>query len=154
MAYCKGQTTFSLGWKKQTTTTPRWMGITTRSMRGNSKKSSTIFCFKLISWIISSFSCKFPNKARSDLSKNFRLKLLPNLPNKSALVMDKASYHMRIAEESKRPSSSGWTKPRIIDWLIEKGEKQTREELNKKFIASLLVDCKKWVTERVYKVSE
>ena len=61
---------------------------------------------------------------------------------------------MRITEESKRPSSSGWTKPRIIDWLIEKGEKQTREELGKKFIASLLVDCKKWATERVYKVSK
>ena len=82
------------------------------------------------------------------------MKLLPNLPNKSVLVIDKASYHMRIAEETKRPSSSGWTKSRIIDWLLEKGEKQTREELNKKFIPALLVDCKKWGTEREYKVSK
>lgn len=84
---------------------------------------------------------------------NFRTKLLPNLPDKSVVVLDKASYHMHLAEEIKRPSSSGWAKDKIVDWLIEQGETQPREVLNKKFIPELLVDCRKWGTEKQYKVS-
>ena len=34
-----------------------------------------------------------------DVLKNFRTKVLPNLPTKSLLVVDKASYHMRFTGE-------------------------------------------------------
>ena len=50
----------------------------------------------------------------------FQEKVLPSLPNKSAVVIDSACYNSRITEESKRPTSS-WRKAAIQECLTEKG---------------------------------
>ena len=54
--------------------------------------------------------------------------VLPNLPDKSVVVIDNASYHSRQTEESKNPTKK-WRKAKIQDWLrqqsISFGKKDT-----------------------------
>lgn len=49
--------------------------------------------------------------------KWFREQLIPNIPQKTVVVMDNASYHSR--KQEKIPNNS-WTKPNIKNWLTEK----------------------------------
>ena len=42
------------------------------------------------------------------------------LPNQSVVVIDKAKYHSRQTEDSKKPTS-GWRKAKIQEWLAERG---------------------------------
>ena len=48
----------------------------------------------------------------------FALKLLPNIPPTSIIVMDNASYHSRRKEP--KPTKS-WTKAMLKEWLSSKG---------------------------------
>lgn len=42
--------------------------------------------------------------------------LLPNVPNKSVLVVDNALYHNSVSEDTRNPTTS-WRKAQIQDWL-------------------------------------
>ena len=55
-----------------------------------------------------------------------------------------------ISEESKRPTSSGWPKARIIDWLVEKGE--DRAAMQKMIIPELVKRSKIYKSTPDYKV--
>lgn len=46
--------------------------------------------------------------------------VIPNVPKKSILVLDRATYHRAVCEETKNPTTS-WRKSEIIKWLEEKG---------------------------------
>ena len=65
------------------------------------------------------------------------------------LVIDKASYHNRLTEESKTPASS-WRKEKIITWLQERGV-VLAENLT---VPELLKLTKKFHIEKEYAVSK
>ncbi|KAB0800354.1 hypothetical protein PPYR_06094 [Photinus pyralis] len=54
---------------------------------------------------------------RGNFENWFKTQLVPNLPEKSLIIMDNASYHSGLLE--KIPTKS-WTKQRMIEWLGEK----------------------------------
>lgn len=43
-------------------------------------------------------------------------KVLNTVPDKSVLVIDRASYHMAITDETRNPTTK-WRKAELIDWL-------------------------------------
>ena len=47
-------------------------------------------------------------------------KVLPNVCNRSVIVIDNASYHSRTTDDSKRPTTA-WKKAKLQEWLREKG---------------------------------
>lgn len=73
----------------------------------------------------------------------FKKQLLPNIPPKSVIVMDNASYHSVQLE--KMPTKS-WLKNDIKEWLIKKGE-QPGDELYKNQLYNL---TKKYNTGKKY----
>ena len=58
--------------------------------------------------------------------------VLPNMPPKAVAVIDNATYHSRLTDESKKPTT-GWKKALIQEWLREKNarfvEKDTKPML-------------------------
>ncbi|XP_031333194.1 uncharacterized protein LOC116163426 [Photinus pyralis] len=54
---------------------------------------------------------------RGNFENWFKTQLVPNLPEKSLIIMDNASYHSGLL--GKIPTKS-WTKQRMIEWLGEK----------------------------------
>ena len=61
----------------------------------------------------------------------WELKVLPALPDKSAVIIDNARYHSRLTKESKKPTSN-WRKNEIEVWLQKYGvptSNQTKVEL-------------------------
>ena len=54
------------------------------------------------------------------------------LPDRSAVVIDNASYHSRITDDSRKPTTK-FLKAEIVDWLVARGvrlpEKATKPEL-------------------------
>ena len=48
----------------------------------------------------------------------FITKLLPNVPNGSVIVIDRASYHLELRSFSKCASSS-WNKAQLTEWILE-----------------------------------
>ncbi|XP_045117645.1 uncharacterized protein LOC123508176 [Portunus trituberculatus] len=75
--------------------------------------------------------------------ERFKKQLLPNIPPKSVIVMDNASYHSVQLE--KMPTKS-WLKDDIKEWLIKKGE-QPGDELYKNQLYNL---TKKYNTGKKY----
>ena len=57
------------------------------------------------------------NMNKQNFENWFKNQLVPNLPPKSLIVMDNASYHSGLLEDIPRKS---WTKQRLIGWLKEK----------------------------------
>ncbi|KAB0792604.1 hypothetical protein PPYR_14563 [Photinus pyralis] len=57
------------------------------------------------------------NMNRGNFENWFKTQLVPNLPEKSLIIMDNASYHSGLLE--KIPTKS-WTKQRMIEWLGKK----------------------------------
>lgn len=78
--------------------------------------------------------------------------VLPVMPDKSLLVIDRASYHMRFTDESKNPSSGGWRKADIIRWLIEAGEKD--QDLESLTIPELVQVSKPYRKPSEYRVDK
>lgn len=54
-------------------------------------------------------------------------------------------------EESKSPTSSGWPKSKIIDWLVDKGE--DRASITKLIIPELVKRSKLYKSTPEYRVS-
>jgi hypothetical protein len=71
--------------------------------------------------------------------KWFSEQLIPNLPTKSVIVLDNASYHSRQLDKVPTKSSR---KTDMLDYMARKGlpipEKATRPELWEKFISSMI----------------
>ena len=44
--------------------------------------------------------------------------LLPNVPRNAVIVVDRAPYHLQLAERARRPKS-GATKADLIDWIVK-----------------------------------
>lgn len=82
------------------------------------------------------------------------MKILPALPDKSLLVVDRASYHMRFTEESKNPSAGGWKKAEIINWLVEAGEKNQNQELDNLIIPELVEKSKQYRKPSEYRIDK
>ncbi|XP_050305313.1 uncharacterized protein LOC126742623 [Anthonomus grandis grandis] len=57
------------------------------------------------------------NMNRKNFENWFKTQLVPNLPPKSFIIMDNASYHSGLLEEIPRKS---WTKQRLTEWLKKK----------------------------------
>lgn len=45
--------------------------------------------------------------------------VLPNMPTKAVVVIDNATYHSRLTEDSRKPTMA-WKKALIQEWLREK----------------------------------
>lgn len=83
---------------------------------------------------------------------NSRDVVLPLLPDKSALILDKASYHMRIADDTKIPKVNGWRKEDCIRWLMDKNPDFQYEDLECLTIVELVEESEKYRVKREYKV--
>lgn len=47
-------------------------------------------------------------------------RLLPNMPANGVIVLDRASYHCQITEDTLSPQQK-WTKPVLAQWLLDRG---------------------------------
>ncbi|XP_050307716.1 uncharacterized protein LOC126744378 [Anthonomus grandis grandis] len=70
------------------------------------------------------------NMNRKNFENWFKTQLVSNLPPKSFIIMDNASYHSGLLEEIPRKS---WTKQRLTEWLKKKNigfpEKAMKDEI-------------------------
>jgi len=65
----------------------------------------------------------YHHEMNTEIFEDWNLKyLLPNIPPNSVIVMDRASYHCALTDDSK-PAVNVWTKQQLIDWLISRGIK-------------------------------
>ena len=76
-------------------------------------------------------------------------KLLPNLQDKSVVVIDNASIHSRLSDNSKRPNTS-WRKAEIQEWLRLKNIPFEDNETN----AILLMKVKSVYVPKIFMLEE
>jgi len=67
-------------------------------------------------------SKKIPDYHSEMNSRHFEewfAEVVKKIPDKSCIVMDQASYHRRITDDTRNPTTQ-WRKQNIIDWLVDK----------------------------------
>ena len=82
-------------------------------------------------------------------------KVFPNVPSGSVLVLDRATYHQKLTENSKL-ASSNYTKQQFAEWLVEKKVKVKKMTTVEDFLTLKRVElaalCKKHKLEPIYEV--
>jgi len=59
----------------------------------------------------------YHTEMNGDHFKEWFAEVLAEIPEKSVVVVDQASYHKMVTEETKNPTTA-WRKAAVIDWLI------------------------------------
>ena len=85
----------------------------------------------------------------TNFKKYLKEKLLPNITEKSVIVLDNAPYHNFVEEEDQVPTSS-WLKARVVEWF----QKKDIPYPDKAFKYELLEMVKKMNLEKRYAVDE
>ncbi|XP_031357316.1 uncharacterized protein LOC116181178 [Photinus pyralis] len=88
------------------------------------------------------------NMNRGNFENWFKTQLVPNLPEKSLIIMDNASYHSGLLE--KIPTKS-WTKQRMIEWLGKKNIGYPEKAMKDQIWSIVSANCPK---EKKYYLDE
>lgn len=81
--------------------------------------------------------------------------ILQLIPEKSIIVLDLASYHRKITDVSKNPTTA-WRKQQLIDWMIQQEIPlpEEYEDFSEMTVPRLREMAKKFKIEQIYEVDD